>query len=70
MIKDKFMIIECAKCRKPMEFQHTKELPYFPFCSKQCKLIDLGRWLDESHKLPNYSEEKPDSWIVNNDEDE
>lgn len=70
MIKDKFMIIECAKCRKPMEFQHTKELPYFPFCSKQCKLIDLGRWLDESHKLPNYSEEKPDSWTVNNDEDE
>lgn len=64
------MIIECAKCRKPMEFQHTKELPYFPFCSKQCKLIDLGRWLDESHKLPNYSEEKPDSWTVNNDEDE
>ena len=70
MIKDKFMIIECAKCRKPMEFQHTKELPYFPFCSKQCKLIDLGRWLNESHKLPNYSEEKPDSWTVNNDEDE
>ena len=64
------MIIECAKCRKPMEFQHTKELPYFPFCSKQCKLIDLGRWLDESHKLPNYSDEKPDSWTVNNDEDE
>lgn len=64
------MIIECCKCRKPMEFQHTKELPYFPFCSKKCKLIDLGKWLDGTNALPNYSEEKPDSWIATNNEDE
>ena len=23
-----------------------------PFCSERCRLIDLGRWLDEVHTLP------------------
>ncbi len=28
-----------------------KDLPCFPFCSKRCKLIDLGRWLDEEYRI-------------------
>lgn len=24
-----------------------------PFCSERCKLIDLGRWLDEGYALPH-----------------
>ncbi len=24
-----------------------------PFCSERCKLIDLGRWLDEENGLPH-----------------
>ncbi len=24
-----------------------------PFCSSRCKLIDLGRWLDEDIALPH-----------------
>lgn len=23
-----------------------------PFCSRRCKLIDLGRWLDEKYGIP------------------
>ena len=23
-----------------------------PFCSERCKQIDLGRWLNESYRLP------------------
>lgn len=23
-----------------------------PFCSERCRLIDLGRWLDEQHAVP------------------
>lgn len=23
-----------------------------PFCSKRCKLVDLGRWLDGAYSLP------------------
>ena len=27
------------------------EYPEYPFCSKRCKLIDLGRWLNEDYKV-------------------
>jgi uncharacterized protein len=23
-----------------------------PFCSERCRLVDLGRWLDEKQRLP------------------
>ena len=23
-----------------------------PFCSERCKLIDLGAWIDECHRIP------------------
>lgn len=26
--------------------------PNMPFCSERCRLIDLGRWLNEEHTLP------------------
>ena len=27
------------------------EWPEYPFCSKRCKTIDLGRWLGESYAI-------------------
>jgi endogenous inhibitor of DNA gyrase (YacG/DUF329 family) len=35
-----------------MEMQSRTEWPQFPFCSPRCRLIDLGRWLDGSYRLP------------------
>ncbi len=26
---------------------------YRPFCSDRCRLIDLGAWLSEAHKIPD-----------------
>jgi endogenous inhibitor of DNA gyrase (YacG/DUF329 family) len=43
-----------------MEGQSLAELPYFPFCSKRCKLIDLGRWLDGTYSLAPEEDEVPD----------
>ncbi len=31
--------------------EHCKEAIFFPFCSKRCKLIDLGAWLDCEYTL-------------------
>lgn len=31
---------------------------YLPFCSERCRLIDLGRWLNEEHKLPCEADEE------------
>jgi len=32
-----------------------------PFCSERCRLIDLGRWLDEENRLPIDPEEAEDA---------
>ncbi|MES1954631.1 hypothetical protein SAHY_08611 [Salinisphaera hydrothermalis EPR70] len=31
----------------------TPNNAYRPFCSRRCKLIDLGDWLDESNRIPD-----------------
>jgi endogenous inhibitor of DNA gyrase (YacG/DUF329 family) len=33
--------------------------PQLPFCSKKCKLIDLGRWLDERYAIPAEEPDEP-----------
>ena len=30
-----------------------------PFCCERCRLIDLGRWLDEDIGLPHEEDESP-----------
>jgi len=37
-----------------------------PFCSPRCRLVDLGRWLDEGYSLPTEPEkESPDESQTN-----
>jgi endogenous inhibitor of DNA gyrase (YacG/DUF329 family) len=31
----------------------SPESPYRPFCSERCRLIDLGAWLTEQHRIPD-----------------
>ena len=33
----------------------------FPFCSERCKLIDLGKWLNEEYRIPVKNDEIEDS---------
>lgn len=40
----------CPTCRAAAEGHQTN--PFAPFCSKRCKLIDLGDWIDERHRIP------------------
>ena len=40
--------IACPTCKKRGAWFET---PYGPFCSKRCRLIDLGKWLGEEHRL-------------------
>jgi uncharacterized protein len=32
-----------------------------PFCCDRCRLIDLGRWLDEKQRLPSAPEEEEEA---------
>ncbi|MAA75381.1 MAG: DNA gyrase inhibitor YacG [Salinisphaeraceae bacterium] len=42
-----------------------------PFCSKRCKMIDLGDWLDESNRIPGPPSGAPgaDDWSAGDDDD-
>jgi endogenous inhibitor of DNA gyrase (YacG/DUF329 family) len=41
--------MHCPTCEK--EFSPATS-PALPFCSERCRLIDLGRWLDEKQRVP------------------
>lgn len=41
--------IKCPTCNKLLKWD--KDNPSRPFCSERCKLIDLGEWASESHRI-------------------
>ncbi|GAA5444247.1 DNA gyrase inhibitor YacG [Microbulbifer sp. NBRC 101763] len=45
--------LSCPTCKKPVEW--NDKFPFKPFCSERCKLIDLGEWASEGHKIPGES---------------
>ena len=40
----------CPICAEPSA--PRADNPSFPFCCPQCKLVDLGKWLDGSYRIP------------------
>ena len=42
--------VQCPICEEPMPASAI-EYPDFPFCSKRCRVIDLGRWLGEDYRV-------------------
>lgn len=53
--------MRCPTCKQEFDEAASEAMP---FCSERCRLIDLGRWLDESHSLPRMpdpdADETPD----------
>lgn len=49
--------IICPICSKKTSWD-IKKNPYRPFCSERCKLIDLGDWAAEKHRVPGESASK------------
>ncbi len=37
----------CPQCRQEIVERDT----HFPFCSKRCKLLDLGAWASEKYRI-------------------
>jgi endogenous inhibitor of DNA gyrase (YacG/DUF329 family) len=48
-------LVKCPECGRPVPW--SSESTYRPFCSDRCRLIDLGAWLTEQHKIPDQSTE-------------
>lgn len=43
------MKVNCPTCQTPHEYRTDN--PSRPFCSERCKLIDLGEWASEGHRI-------------------
>lgn len=41
--------VNCPECNKEVPWQNSQQ--WKPFCSERCKLIDLGEWATEGHKI-------------------
>ena len=41
-------LLRCPTCGREFE---TEQSPALPFCSGRCRLLDLGRWLNEEQGL-------------------
>ncbi len=41
--------VSCPTCQR--DTQYNQGNPNRPFCSERCKLIDLGEWADETHRI-------------------
>ena len=48
---------KCPVCDAPVNLETTSTVP---FCSDRCRLIDLGRWLDEAYSVPDVKKPAPD----------
>ena len=49
--------LTCPICQTKVRYTSRDEVPWRPFCSRRCKLIDLGRWLNEEYRV---TEELPE----------
>ena len=50
-------IVNCPTCGKAVEW--TPANPWRPFCSERCRLIDLGAWFEEEHRIPGEPGQPP-----------
>ena len=44
------MKVKCPNCDADVEW--SAQSTFRPFCSERCKLIDLGDWAAENHRIP------------------
>ncbi|HXG50173.1 MAG TPA: DNA gyrase inhibitor YacG [candidate division Zixibacteria bacterium] len=57
--------VKCPTCRAETPWQNN---PYRPFCSERCRLIDLGAWIEERHRIPGDRLDVPADADENDDE--
>lgn len=58
--------ISCPQCGKKNTW--LAENKFRPFCSERCKLIDLGAWADEKHRIAAEPAQSSEQSIDNQDE--
>jgi endogenous inhibitor of DNA gyrase (YacG/DUF329 family) len=44
--------LRCPRCGRAVPLAPGQRPAEFPFCSRRCRLGDLGAWLDGRHAVP------------------
>ena len=60
MNNNKSIQVNCPHCDTKVLW--VEESLYRPFCSERCKLIDLGEWAQENHKISSNLLENPEDF--------
>lgn len=47
------MQVQCPNCQAQVVWNEAAT--WRPFCSERCRLIDLGEWFNEEHKIAGES---------------
>lgn len=53
-------MILCPRCESLVEWEDNR---YRPFCSEQCKCIDLGHWATGAYRITAGSDENDDEGL-------
>jgi uncharacterized protein len=60
-------VVKCPHCGAAVEWDESS--PHRPFCSERCRLIDLGEWFAEEHRVPGTDIDPPDfEQVASNDD--
>ena len=52
MVRKRVLKLRCPICKKVVKSEDAE----FPFCSQQCRTIDLGRWASGAYVIPSPAE--------------
>jgi len=63
--QDSTIQLQCPTCKKTVLW--NDDFPHRPFCSDRCRLIDLGDWANENHRIAGDSSKGIHSAQINSD---
>lgn len=66
MSTSKIRTVPCPICKEPSEWSPANE--YRPFCSRRCKLIDLGQWATDKYCIPGQEPPTPQQLEMDDEE--
>jgi len=58
----------CPICGREFRYESIAASKNYPFCSRRCRLIDLGKWLEGEYVVPGGEEEDGAKEDEENDE--
>ncbi len=61
--------VQCVICKAAMPGDWS-EYPDYPFCSKRCRMVDLGRWLGEDYRVGQQPDDAPSEDLSTPGDDE